>query len=242
MVGLPLLGRPGKRTGGLIKGGLKLCEQPERKASNTSGGNKLKQKPKMARTYLRLGHAAPRLRPGLRLGPLQGHQPGFRPRQPGLEIGLAHWRPGRTPTAVVAPLRVPLPPRLLDRRRATEGPPPRRPAREARSSPGEGGPQGPQRAPDVDLVADERRLGGTQIRQILREGSGASQKTPWSQKKGMPETITWRILGTSLQKTFWGARSVRPWRRKVVVGTYECEARTKTFQDTYPLRAMINRA
>jgi hypothetical protein len=32
-------------------------------------------------------------------------------------------------------------------------------------------------------VADERRLGGAQIRQILREGSGASQKTPWSQKK-----------------------------------------------------------
>jgi hypothetical protein len=42
MVGLPLLGRPGKRPGGLIKGGLELCEQPERKASNTSGGNKLK--------------------------------------------------------------------------------------------------------------------------------------------------------------------------------------------------------
>jgi hypothetical protein len=30
--------------------------------------------------------------------------------------------------------------------------------------------------------------------------------------------------------------------RKVAVGTYEWEARTKTFQDTYPLRAMINRA
>jgi hypothetical protein len=33
MVGLPLLGRPGKRLGkrlgGLIKGGLELCEQPE---------------------------------------------------------------------------------------------------------------------------------------------------------------------------------------------------------------------
>jgi hypothetical protein len=128
MVGLPLLGRPGKRPGGLIKGGLEFYEQPERKASNTSGGNKLKRKPKMAGTYLRLGHAAPRLRPGLRLGLLQGLQPGFRPRQPGPEIGLAHWRPGRTPTAVVAPLRVPLPPLLSDRRRATEGPPPRRPA------------------------------------------------------------------------------------------------------------------
>ena len=33
VVGLPLLGRPGKRLGkrlgGLIKGGLELCEQPE---------------------------------------------------------------------------------------------------------------------------------------------------------------------------------------------------------------------
>jgi hypothetical protein len=49
---------------------------------------------------------------------------------------------------------------------------------EARGSPGERGPQGSQRAPDIDLVADERRLGGAQIRQILREGSGASQSTP----------------------------------------------------------------
>jgi hypothetical protein len=57
------------------------------------------------------------------------------------------------------------------------------PLGEARSSPGERGPQGSQRAPDIDLVADERRLGGAQIRQILREGSGASQKTPWSQKR-----------------------------------------------------------
>jgi hypothetical protein len=84
MVGLPLLGRPGKRLGkrlgGLIKGGLELCEQPERKVSNTSEGNKLKRKPKMARVYLRLGHAAPRLRPGLRLGRLQGLWPCFRPR------------------------------------------------------------------------------------------------------------------------------------------------------------------
>jgi hypothetical protein len=72
MVGPPLLDRPGKRPGGLIKGGLELCEQPEREASNTSGGNKLKRKPKMVGTYLRLGHAAPRLRPGLRLGLLQG--------------------------------------------------------------------------------------------------------------------------------------------------------------------------
>jgi hypothetical protein len=124
MVGLPLLSRPGKRPGGLIKGGLELCEQPERKASNTSGGNKLKRNPKMAKTYLWLGHAAPRLRLGL----LHGLQPSFRPRQPGPEIGLAHWQPGRTPTAVVAPLRVPLPPLLSDRCRATKGPPPRHPA------------------------------------------------------------------------------------------------------------------
>jgi hypothetical protein len=48
VVGLPLLGRPGKRLGkrlgGLIEGGLELCEQPERKILNTSGGNKLKRK------------------------------------------------------------------------------------------------------------------------------------------------------------------------------------------------------
>jgi hypothetical protein len=63
--------------------------------------------------------------------------------------------------------------------------------RKARSSPGERGPQGSQRAPDVDLATDERRLGGAPIRQILREGSGASRRTPQSQKrKGMPKTVT----------------------------------------------------
>jgi hypothetical protein len=77
VVGLPLLGRLGERPGGLIKGRLELCEQPERKASNTSGGNKLKRKPKTARTYLWLGHAAPRLRPGLRLGCCKGSGPAF---------------------------------------------------------------------------------------------------------------------------------------------------------------------
>jgi hypothetical protein len=128
VVGLPLLGRLGKRPGGLVKGRLELCEQPERKSSNTSGGNELKRKPKTARTYLRLGHAAPRMRLGLRLGLLQGPRPGFRPRRPGSETDPAHRRPGQTPTAVATPLRVPLPPLLLDRRRATEGPPPRRPA------------------------------------------------------------------------------------------------------------------
>jgi hypothetical protein len=92
VVGLPLLGRLSKRPGGLIKGRLELCEQPKRKASNTSGGNELKRKPKIARTYLRLGHAAPRMRLGLWLGLLQGLQPGFRPRRPGPEIDPAHRR------------------------------------------------------------------------------------------------------------------------------------------------------
>jgi hypothetical protein len=82
----------------------------------------------LARTYLRLGHAAPRMRLGLRLGLLQGLRPGFRPRRPGPKIDPAHRRPGQSPTAVAAPLRVPLPPLLPDRHRATEGPPPRRPA------------------------------------------------------------------------------------------------------------------
>jgi hypothetical protein len=80
--------------------------------------------------------------------------------------------------------------------------------REARGSPGERGPQGSQRAPDTDLAANERRLGGAPIRQILGEGDGASRRTPRSQKgKGMPETVTWRILGTSLQRTSSDDRS-----------------------------------
>jgi hypothetical protein len=90
VVGLPLLGRLSKRPGGLIKGRLELCEQPKRKTSNTSGGTELKQKLKTARTYLRLGHAAPRMRLGLRLGLPQGLRPGFQPRRPGPEIGPAH--------------------------------------------------------------------------------------------------------------------------------------------------------
>jgi hypothetical protein len=90
VVGLPLLGRLSKRPGGLIKGRLELCEQPKRKTSNTSGGTKLKRKLKTARTYLRLGHAAPRMRLGLWLGLPQGLRPGFRPRRPDPEIGLAH--------------------------------------------------------------------------------------------------------------------------------------------------------
>jgi hypothetical protein len=31
-------------------------------------------------------------------------------------------------------------------------------------------------------------------------------------------------------------------KRKITAGTYEWKARTKTFRDTYPLRAMIHRA
>jgi hypothetical protein len=38
------------------------------------------------------------------------------------------------------------------------------------------GPQEPQRTPDIGLAADERRLGGAQIRQILRKGSETSTK------------------------------------------------------------------
>jgi hypothetical protein len=80
--------------------------------------------------------------------------------------------------------------------------------RKARGSPGERGPQGSQRAPDIDLAADERRLGGAPIRQILGEGNRASRRTPRSRKgKGMPETVTWRILGTSLQRTSSDDRS-----------------------------------
>ena len=43
---------------------------------------------------------------------------------------------------------------------------------------GKSGPQEPQRTPDVGLAADVRRLGGAQICQILRKGSGASQRMP----------------------------------------------------------------
>jgi hypothetical protein len=103
VVGLPLLSRMSERLGGLIEGRLELCEQPKRKTSNTSWGTELKQKLKTAKTYLRLGHAAPRMRLGPWLGLLQGlwpeqtprltglqePQPGFRPRWPGPEIGPA---------------------------------------------------------------------------------------------------------------------------------------------------------
>jgi hypothetical protein len=156
MVGLPLLGRLGKRPGGLIKGRLELCEQPERKASNTSGGNKLKRKPKTARTYLRLGHAAPRLRPGLRLGLLQGLWPGFGLGSPAprlisliddlVELRLSLLHLCACLCRLCSQIGAEQPKiRLLG---ALLG--------EARSSPGERGPQGSQRALDIDLVANER--------------------------------------------------------------------------------------
>jgi hypothetical protein len=137
----------------------------------------------MAKAYLRLGHAAPRLRPGLRLGRLRGFQPGFRPRQPAprlvpllddpveLRLQSLHFctRRGRLCACRCR----------LGSQISAKQPKVRRLGallREAHSGPGERGPQGSQRAPDVDLAADERRLGGAQIRQILREGSGTSRK------------------------------------------------------------------
>jgi hypothetical protein len=93
-----------------------------RKTSSTSRRNRQEQEPGMAKAYLRLGHAASRSRLGLRLGRPQGSQPGFRPRQPGPEIGPAPRRPGRTPTTAVAPSRALLPPRPSGQRRAIGGP------------------------------------------------------------------------------------------------------------------------
>jgi hypothetical protein len=69
-----------------------------------SRGTKLNQNLKTAKTYLRPGHAAPRMRLGPRLGLPQGlrpeqtprltglqePQPGFQPRRPGPEIDPAH--------------------------------------------------------------------------------------------------------------------------------------------------------
>jgi hypothetical protein len=116
----------------------------------------------MAKAYLRLGHAAPRLRPRLRLGQLQGLQPGFRLGSPAprlvpliddpveLRLLSLHFcaRRGRLRACRCR----------LGSQISVEQPKVRRLGtllREARSSPGERGPQGSQRAPDVDLVADE---------------------------------------------------------------------------------------
>jgi hypothetical protein len=155
VVGLPLLGRLGKSPGGLIKGRLKLCERPERKASNTSGGNKLERKPKTARTYLRLGHDAPRLRLGLRLGLLQGHTPRLISLIDDLvELRLLSLHLCACRCCLCSQIGAEQP--KVRHLSALLG--------EACGSPGERGPQGSQRAPDIDLVADERRLGGAQIR------------------------------------------------------------------------------
>jgi hypothetical protein len=103
VVGLLLLGRLGKCLGGLIEGRLEPCKQPKQKTSNAGRGTKLNQNLKTTKTYLRLGHAAPRMWLGPRLGLPQGlspeqtpqltglqePQPGFWLRRPGPEIGLA---------------------------------------------------------------------------------------------------------------------------------------------------------
>jgi hypothetical protein len=113
-----------------------------------------------------------------RLTGLQEPQSGFRPRRPGPEIGPTR---GDLVKLRLLPLRLCACRRCLCSQINTEQPKVRHLGTllgEARGSPGKRGPQGPQRIPDIDLAADERRLGGAQIRQILREGSGASQRTP----------------------------------------------------------------
>ena len=57
------------------------------------------------------------------------------------------------------------------------------PLGEAFVSLGKRGPLGTQRTPDVALAADEQRLGGAQICQILRKGSRVSQTMPWSRER-----------------------------------------------------------
>jgi hypothetical protein len=79
------------------------------------------------------------------------------------------------------PLRLCACRRCLCPQLVTEQPKVRRlgtPLGEALGGLGKRGPQEPQRTPDVGLAADERRLGGAQICQILRKGSGASQRMP----------------------------------------------------------------
>jgi hypothetical protein len=113
---------------GLVKGGLKLCKQPEEIPQAQAKETDKKKEPGRTKTYLRLGHDAPRPRPGPRLSQPQGSRLGFRPRQPGPEIGPVPRRPGRAPIAAVAPPHALLPPRLSGRRRAAGGPPPWHPA------------------------------------------------------------------------------------------------------------------
>jgi hypothetical protein len=198
VVGLPLLGRPGKRLGGLIKGGLELCEQPEERSQTRVEETSRNE----IQGWLRRTSGSGTLLRGCNPGCGQVGRKGFGPA-----FGL-----GSPPPRLVPLLDDLVELRLLSLRfSARRGRLRARRCRlgsqigaeklkvrdlgtllrEARSSPGERGPQGSQRAPDVDLAADERRLGGAPIRQILREGGGASRKTPWSQKKkGMLETVT----------------------------------------------------
>jgi hypothetical protein len=132
------------------------------------------------------------MRLGPRLGLLQGLRPEQTPRLTGLQslspaFGLGSLAPRLVPHAGdLVKLRLP-PLRLyacrccLCSQIGTEQPKVRHLGAllgEVRGSPSKRGPQGPQRTPDIDLTADERRLGGAQNRQILREGSGASQRTP----------------------------------------------------------------
>jgi hypothetical protein len=155
---------------------------------------------KAAKTYLQPEHAAPRLRLG-RTGqtrwPRPGPPPGLRPeRTPRLAapkglspvFGLGGLVSRLVPLADdLVKLQLPLL-RLCACRRCLhpqlviEQPKVRclgAPLGEAFGSLGKRDPQEPQRTPDVGLSADERRLGGAQIRQILRKGSRASQRMPW---------------------------------------------------------------
>jgi hypothetical protein len=110
------------------QGRTRVLRATRRNTSSTSKGNGQEQEPGRTKTYLRLGHDAPRPRPGPRLGRPRGSQLGFRPRQPGPEIGPAPRRPRRAPIAAVAPPHALLPPRLSGRRRAAGGPLPWHPA------------------------------------------------------------------------------------------------------------------
>jgi hypothetical protein len=172
---------------------------------------KLNQSRKAAKTYLQPGHAAPRLRLGRtgqtrrpRPGPPQGLRPEQTPRLAGPKglssaFSLGSLVPRLVPLADdLAKLQFPLlrlrpcQRRLCPCRRClhlqliTEQPKVRRlgaPLGVAFCSLGKHGPQEPQRTPDVGVTADEQRLGGAQIRQILRKGSRVSQRMPWSRKR-----------------------------------------------------------
>jgi hypothetical protein len=74
--------------------------------------------------------------------------------------------------------------------------------REARSSPGERGPQGSQRAPDIDLAADERRLGGAPIRQILGKETGRHEERLVHRKE--------KVCLKPLPGGFWGRPCRKP--------------------------------